>query len=107
MRDVMNTRKQTWTNWINKKEEAAKLAEEEVKLELDLLRKRDASHQKEIETHNRLLEKAAEEETEIMNNAMKRNAELVAQRAALKRELEQARRNQLKTFNGKRTTSKK
>ncbi|KAK8887202.1 hypothetical protein M9Y10_038240 [Tritrichomonas musculus] len=107
IREVMDTRKKTWTNWIHTKEEAAKIAEDEIKLELDLLKQRDISHAREIEQHNRLLEKAAEEETEIMNRAMKRNAELVSQRAAMKRELEEARRNQIQTFYRRKNSSKK
>lgn len=106
MKNVMDTRKQTWTNWLRVKEEAAKLAEEEVQLELDLLRQRDSSHSKEVQHHNQMMEKAAAEESEILNLAMKRSAELANEKAALRRQLEDARKNQLNAFSKRRDSSK-
>ena len=106
MNAAMKSRRETWSNWLHVKEEAAKLVEEEVRMEIELLRQRDYSHQKEVNHHNKMMEKAAAEEQEILDHAMKRSAELSNQKAELKRRLEEARQSVKKSYNKRKDSSK-
>jgi hypothetical protein len=94
MQQVSATRRSTWANWLTIKEDSAKLAQDEAKMELELLRSHDEMHAREIAAHNLAIEKAAKEEHDALNRAIERNSELENQKAVLKRKLDEAKQNQ-------------
>lgn len=98
MRQVVDTRRATWARWIALKEDAAKLAQEEVESELELLRQRDKTHLEACTDHGNLINMVANEEQELLAKATAKSAELEEERAKLRQTLENARRRQAQIF---------
>ena len=98
MRSVVDSRRITWAKWIALKEDAAKLAHEEVEEELELLRERSMTRKQEMQKHNEMMEQGAREEQEILAKATQRSQELEDERFKLRETLESARRKQQEKY---------
>ncbi|EAY01099.1 hypothetical protein TVAG_442100 [Trichomonas vaginalis G3] len=101
MRQIVDSRRQTWSKWINTKENAAKLAHEQVEEELEMIRQRDEMRKQEILKHDKAMEEGAREEQEILNLATQRSQQLEDERFKLRETLEMARRKSAEKFSKK------
>ena len=98
MRSVVDSRRITWAKWISIKEDAAKLAHDEVEEELELLKHSDNIRKLEMNKHNQTMEQTAREEQEILSRATQRSQELEEERFKLRETLESARRKQQEKY---------
>lgn len=98
MMQVSATRRATWANWLSMKEDSANIANEEVRLELELVRNRDATHRQEMERYHSAMAKAAQEEQQALNLAVAQSRELEQEKYELRQKLNEARRPQAAAF---------
>lgn len=101
MRSIVDSRRQTWSKWIDIKEDAAKQAHEQVEEELEMIRQRDEMRRIEIEKHDKAMELGAKEEQEILAKATQRSQQLEDERFKLRETLEMARRRSAEKFSKK------
>ena len=95
---VVNMRKENWRRWLHLKEEAAKIATDEVDMELNLLQERDKIFGDQLNAHRAAMEEAGKEESQILGDAVRQSQELEDKKNDLRQTLERARRKQEAAF---------
>jgi hypothetical protein len=98
MMQVSATRRTTWANWLSMKQDSAQVAHEEVQLELELVRNRDAILRQEMELYDAMMTKAAHEDQQALSLAVARGKELEQETHDLRQKLDEARRQQAAAF---------
>jgi hypothetical protein len=97
--------KDTWQNWIDRKEEEAALDRDEVDMEVELLRMRGDVQAHELDTHGRFLQEAAGEESKLVADALGRHRQLEEEKTRMREALEAQRLQQGEDFRARQARS--
>jgi hypothetical protein len=88
----------TWNNWVDRKEEEVAVEQEEMDMELELLRIRDEAQAEAMAAHGKVLDNAAQEESHILADAMAAHNRLEDEKVRMKEKLERERLRQGEDF---------
>lgn len=94
MEKTRETRKMTWDNFMQKKDENALVTREEMDIEMKLLEERENAFNYELDAHSKVLHKMLNEEQKLLQQAMNRNQEIEDDKNELRQQIEKARRKQ-------------
>ena len=94
MKNAVEMRRSTWSKWLDLKENAAKLTQEETDIEIMLLEEREKAHEERLQEHNNTMNKEIKQEQQMLADAIRRGQELEEEKNILRETLEKARRKQ-------------
>lgn len=91
LEEMTKMRKETWSKWIELKEESAKVSKQETDLEMELLNKRDTIQTEQSSMYHKVSEESIVGEQEVVSGAIRRNQELENEKNEQIEVLERAR----------------
>jgi hypothetical protein len=91
MEKAVEVNRETWSNWLELREEAAELEKEEVDTELELIQLREQAHDEELEIHGKMLNETEAEDKRLIKEALTVNERIEQESAARFETLEKTR----------------